>query len=84
MHHVTEATYLDGYRIRLRFEDESVKVVDLGPHLDGGIFETLKDPAYFRQVQLNRDIDTIVWPNEADFSPDFLYEIGKDVTEQVA
>jgi len=32
--------------------------------------------SYFRRVRVNRDLDTVVWPNEADFSPDFLYEIG--------
>jgi len=24
----------------------------------------------------NEDIDTVVWENGADFSPDFLYEVG--------
>ena len=82
MHYVTEALYLEGRRLRLRFEDDTVKVVDLRSHLDGGVFEPLRDPAYFRLVKLNRDIDTVVWPNDADFSPDFLYEIGEDVSEQ--
>ena len=43
--------------------------------LMGKIFEPLKDISYFKSVTLNKDIDTIVWPNNADFSPDFLYEI---------
>lgn len=81
MHYITDAEHLDAYRLRLTFEDGAVKVVDLEPHLDGPVFEPLKDPAYFRRVRLNRDIDTVVWPNDADFSPDFLYEIGQTLTE---
>ena len=41
---------------------------------DGWSFEPLRDPDYFKQVRLNPDIGTIVWPNGADFSPEFLYE----------
>lgn len=77
MHYVTDATYVADHKIRVRFDDDQVKVVDLGPHLDGPIFEPLRDVAYFRQFKVNRDIDTVVWANDADFSPDFLYEIGE-------
>jgi hypothetical protein len=82
MHYVTDASYIAGFRIRVRFETGEVKLVDLGPHLDGPVFEPLKDPAYFRRFTLDRDIDTLVWPNDADFSPDFLYDIGEDVNGQ--
>jgi hypothetical protein len=49
--------------------------------LDGPVFEPLKNPAYFRLFRLNPDLDTVVWPNNADFSPDFLYSISEIVTE---
>ena len=77
MHYVCSAEYLDGYRVLVEFEDGIRKVIDLEQHLDGPIFEPLKAPAYFRLVSYNPDIETIVWPNDADFSPDFLYEIGQ-------
>ena len=38
------------------------------------VFEPLKDIDEFRKVTLDRDIRTIVWPNGADFAPEFLYE----------
>jgi len=77
MHYVTEASYIDGYRLRIRFEDDALRVVDLSEHLDGPVFEPLKDLPFFRHFTVNHDIDTVVWPNGADFSPDFLYEIGE-------
>ena len=84
MHCVKQAEYLDGYRVRLEFEDGSVRDVDLGPHLDGEIFEPLKDVAYFKTLRVEPDLDTIVWDNGADMSPDFLYEIGKVVRKSTS
>ena len=81
MHWVKEASYVEGYKLRIRFDNDEVRLVDLTDHLDGGIFELLKDISYFKSFEINRDIDTVVWPNEADFSPDFLYEIGEAASE---
>ena len=79
MHWITDVAYIAGYKLKLKFENNEYKLVDLQSHLDGKIFEPLKDTSYFGLVTLNKDIDTIVWPNNADFSPDFLYEIGQFV-----
>ena len=81
MRWVTEATYLGEYRLKIRFDNGEIKAVDLQPHLDGPIFQPLKDREFFKAFYVNRDIDTIVWPNDADFSPDFLYEIGQKISE---
>ncbi len=77
MHYVIDVTYLSEYKLKLRFDDDSAKIVDLESYLDGPIFEPLKNIDFFRKVTVNPDIDTIVWPNNADFAPEFLYEIGK-------
>jgi len=45
------------------------------------MIEPLKDIAYFKSFRVNEDLDTVVWENGADFSPDFLYEIGQPVSE---
>lgn len=84
MHFVKEAEYLDGYRVRLTFEDGCVRDVDLEQHLDGEIFEPLRDISYFKTLRVEPDLDTIVWDNGADMSPDFLYEIGRVVKKSAA
>jgi len=76
MHYVTDVLYLEDYKLQVFFEDNTSKIVDLQPYLDGPVFEPLKNPDFFRQVTVNPDIDTIVWPNDADFAPEFLYRIG--------
>ncbi|HDN80823.1 MAG TPA: DUF2442 domain-containing protein [Chloroflexi bacterium] len=83
MHFVKDVKYVSDYKLLLTFEDGSVKLVDLEPYLDGEIFEPLKDPAFFKKVRVDPDLDTIVWDNGADLSPDFLYEIGVPVVESL-
>jgi hypothetical protein len=46
--------------------------VDLRAQLHGEIFEPLRDEAYFRQVAFHPELRTVVWPNGADFAPEFL------------
>ena len=83
MHFVREVRLGPGYHLLLTFEDGEALWVDLESHLDGEVFEPLKDLRNFRTVHLNPDLDTIVWENGADMSPDFLYEIGVPVREPV-
>lgn len=81
MHWITDVSHTEGYKLKLKFEDGKYRIVDLSPHLEGKIFKPLKDISYFKLVTVNKDIDTIVWPNNADFSPDFLYETGKLISK---
>jgi hypothetical protein len=81
MHYILEAWYVGDYKLKIQFENHEIRLVDLSRHLDGPVFEPLKDLSYFKLVKVNHDIDTVVWPNDADFSPDFLYEIGEPVSE---
>ena len=82
MHWICGVEYESGYRLRLTFEDGGVRIVDLHDHLDGEMFEPLRDPKRFRTARLNSDLDTVVWENGADMSPDFLYKIGVPVEKK--
>jgi hypothetical protein len=65
---------LGDYRLHLRFEDGVEGVVDLAHHLSfRGVFEPLRDPAWFARVRVDRELGTVVWPNGADLDPDVLY-----------
>lgn len=70
---VIDATYLEKYKIRLKFTDGTIGIVDLENEIYGPVFEPLKDIEYFKNFSL--DTWTICWPNGADFSPEFLYEL---------
>ena len=69
-----EAQYVRDYVIWLRFSDGLAGEVDLRDELDGPVFEPLRHMAVFQQVLLHPELHTIVWPNGADFAPEFLHE----------
>ncbi len=77
---VTEAKVVDDFILEVRFEDGVEGLIDLSGELDGEVFAPLKDPKYFRQVKIHPDFHTLVWPNEADFAPEFLYDKVRAVT----
>ncbi len=61
------------YVLELTFNDGSSKLVDLEAVLYGAIFGPLQNQELFAQVRLNPEIETIEWPNGADFHPETLY-----------
>jgi hypothetical protein len=68
-------------RLRLVFEDGERREIDVAALVPfDGVFEPLRDPGFFRQVRVNPDVGTIVWPNGADVCPDVLYEKSAPVS----
>jgi hypothetical protein len=71
---VVAAKAIGDYRLHLQFEDGVEGVVDLAAILSfRGVFEPLRDPAYFANVRVDSELGTVVWPNGADLDPDVLY-----------
>ena len=77
--HVVHVAYLEDFKLRLEFNDGTVKDVNVKEELYGEVFEPLNDLDFFRKVSVNPDTNTIEWPNGADFAPEFLYETGIEV-----
>jgi hypothetical protein len=77
--HVVRATPLRDYLLRLEFDDGAVRDVDLSGELHGEVFEPLRDRAFFAQVMVNPETGTVEWPNGADFAPEFLSGLGREV-----
>lgn len=71
---ICDFKYVDNYRIWLAFEDGSQGEIDLADELWGEMFEPLKKLDMFKSAYLDKELNTIVWKNGADFAPEFLYE----------
>ena len=63
---------LSDYKLELTFENNEIKIFDVKPYLDTGLFKTLKDRHIFEMVKVS--FDTIEWPNGIDLDPEVLYE----------
>ena len=72
---VLDATYLDGYRILVKFNDGIKKVVDLANVIKQyPVFKPLKDLTLFKQFTVT---DTLEWDNgKIDIAPEYLYDNG--------
>jgi Protein of unknown function (DUF2442) len=73
MFEVINATPLDGYVLRIEFSDGVVGDVDCSFLLASGLGADLRDPAYFRQVRVDAELRTVVWPNGLDPAPELLH-----------
>jgi hypothetical protein len=69
-----EAKYRSDYRVWLKFSDGVEGEVDLEKELWGEMFQLLKDKALFAELLVSEELETLVWPNGADFAPEFLYQ----------
>ncbi len=73
--HIVEVRVWGPHSLALVFNEGVRKRVNVWPLLDGPVFEPLRDPAYFARVVVDPVLGTVVWPNEADFAPEALYEL---------
>lgn len=69
-----EARHRGSYRVWLRFKDGLEGEIDLAAELWGEVFEPLKDVAEFAKLKADAELHTLVWPNGADFAPEWLWE----------
>ncbi|MDT3740655.1 MAG: DUF2442 domain-containing protein [Candidatus Kapabacteria bacterium] len=75
---VIKAEYLTDYQLRLSFDNGKNVEVDLKQTIfkdKRKIFEPLRDINYFMDFSIK--FNTVTWKNEADFAPEFLFELGQ-------
>jgi len=66
---------LDGWKLRLHFSTEEIKIFDFTRLLDAPCFQSLRDEALFKTVFLDHGVP--VWcGGEIDIAPERLYQDG--------
>lgn len=74
IHRVVTFQIVAPYTLRVRFEDRTEQVIDFQPVLAGELYRPLRDLALFNQVCVDPEVQTLVWPNGADFDPATLHD----------
>lgn len=78
-HDVTDFAFVKDYVLNVRFDDGVERTIDFEPILLGPLFGPLLDPKLFRQVRVDADLGTLVWPTGADIDPSVLYDWPRHV-----
>lgn len=58
----------------MQFDDATEQTINFQPVLAGELYRPLRDLTLFNQVQLDPEVHTLVWPNDADFDPATLHD----------
>lgn len=61
------------FTLRVQFDDGTFQIADFRPVLKGKLYGPLKNPSLFEQVRIDPEVQTLVWPNGADFDPAILH-----------
>jgi len=67
---VVKVEPLDSFQLKVWLSDGRQGFIDVTPYLEKGVFQELKDVAYFRRVSVA--FGGVVWPHEQDLSPDII------------
>jgi hypothetical protein len=71
-YHVVSVEVIEHLRLRVRFRDGLTGEVVLKESHLRGVFEPLKEPAFFAQVSCANGF--VEWPDEIDLAPDAMHE----------
>ena len=72
---IKRVIHLHDYRLALTFSNGEQGEIDLRDRVvgRGGVFQPLEQIAFFKQVAVEPESGTLVWPNGVDLDPDVLY-----------
>ena len=69
----------DDYKLILTFSNGEMRLFDMKPYLNKGIFIELLNLSMFNTAHVS--FDTVEWDNHADFDPEVLYKLGKKISK---
>jgi hypothetical protein len=74
VYRVVSPEIVSAFTLRIAFDDGTEQIIDFAPVLVGEFYGPLRDERLFRQVRIDSEAGTLVWPNGADFDPATLHD----------
>ena len=86
IHRIIDCQLLPPYSLKLKFGDGLTRVIDLERVLEGVLYGPLRNPTIFSKVMIDPEVQTVIWPNGADFDPAVLHDwpLHSEAFEQAA
>ena len=84
IHRVTALEIVRAFTLRVRFEDATEQTIHFLPMLAGELYAPLRDVTLFNQVRIDPEVQTLVWPNGADFDPATLHDWPEHVAALIS
>lgn len=78
---VKNVVALDDFELEIEFSNCEIRIMDMKPYLHLPIFNELKNQDNFKNVRVA--FNTIQWENGADFDPDSLYNLSKELVKEM-
>ena len=73
---------LDDYQLEVKFENGELRIFDMKPYLQRGVFVRLQNRAAFQAARVVAG--SVEWPGEVDLSYDTLYLESRPIMEAAA
>ncbi len=77
MRKIIKVKPLEDYKLELIFDNDIIKIKDMKPHLEKGVFAKLKQKEIFNSVKIS--FGTISWDEDIDMCADYLYETSEEI-----
>lgn len=71
---LVEVIPLEGYRLKVRFNDGVEGVYSVEPQRRGGVFRKVQDLSVFNAARINPDFGCIEWPGGVDLCPHSMHQ----------
>jgi Protein of unknown function (DUF2442) len=65
---------VDDYTLRIAFDNGTEQQINFEPVLAGEFYGPLRVLSLFNRVKIDPEVQTLVWPNGADFDPATLHD----------
>ncbi len=69
---IKEVVANDDFTLKISFENGEVKLFDMKPYLNIGVFKELKDLSQFKTARAS--MGSVLWQGGQDLCPDTFYE----------
>ena len=71
---ISKAEIIEGYRVILYYSNGEIKEIDFSKYLSEPFYSKFNDYEYFKKFKIL--VDTLIWDDDVDISPEELYEFS--------